>query len=203
MIRPLVLVALALVMGAGCGGTRPAFESALRPSLVAAPLDAVVVFAGGLGADGRRVLEAAVVEDIAGFGGDVLLGGGPESEGIAETAARARARGATTALRVTLIGTEVVATYAPPTYGTRVLDDRFRLGDGFSRRLDIPNLATSGGTEYRPVARFSGSLIDVASATEIWRAEGQVRGRAGAHLNELLGTASGRTVARLRADGLL
>jgi tRNA U54 and U55 pseudouridine synthase Pus10 len=53
------------------------------------------------------------------------------------------------------------------------------------------------------VARFQASLIDVASATEIRKAEGQVRGRAGAYLKELLGTASGRTVARLRADGLL
>ena len=204
MIRPLLLAAMALANGVGCGGTRPTFDSALRPGhVVVAPLGAVIVFATGLGADDQRVLEAALVEDIARLGGDGLLGGGREPEGIAEMTALARARGAAAVLRVALVSTEVIASYSPPIYDARAVDDRFGLGDGAAHRLDIPDLTPGGGTEYRPVARFQASLIDVASATEIWKAEGQVRGRVGARLKELLGTASGRTVAQLRADGLL
>ncbi len=187
----------------GCAKPPPAFESAIDPAVAPhAAVDRVMVFGAGVSEADRRAIEAAL-QTAAGDAGIVTLsGGGREPESIEAVVALANRGGADAALRLALIGGDVVPIYMPPRFVPSVIDDRLVGDDGLFRRLDVPHL-TEGRVEYRPVARFRAGLIDVASGREIWYAEGEVRGRPRTPLKELFRVASRRTIARLKADGLI
>ena len=186
----------------GCAKPPPAFESAIDPAVTPhAAVDRIMVFGAGVSEADRRAIEAAP-QTAAGVAGIVTLsGGGRESESIEAVVALANRGGADAALRLALIGGDVVPIYMPPRFVPSVIDDRLVGDDGLFRRLDVPHL-TEGRVEYRPVARFRAGFIDVASGREIWYTKGRSAAGRARHSRSCSGWQAA-AIARLKADGLI